>query len=580
MHDCEIPILSRLKYNSATHQNIRYQFNLFGKCILYICSEEFTTTMQYQYSTITNRETGEDILVKIDPRTTKEFSDALIKRWQMLLDTVARIYKVPAALIMQLNEDNIEVFLKSQTANNPYECGEKTDLTYGLYCETAIASREKLLVPNAIKSPVWRVNNPDIDLNMIAYLGYPVFWSEEEVFGTICVLDNKENHYQEDYNDFLVQAKFIIESDLQLIREKEKSEKNEILFRTIFDISPAGIAIYSEDGEILHLNEAFQSIDGYPVKDEIGKSFSHNIHPDDLEWVSARIDEIISGKRRAISGELRFLHKDGHTVWVRAISSLFPEKINNKKTMISVVQDITQLKEIEEQLKQANATKDKFISILSHDLRNSFNALLGFSDILLHNFKELDEQEIAEQIRYIHTVSEKSHNLLEDILSWAKIRSNKIPFHPEKIPPCQTCKEIVEFFISNATAKNITIVSEVSGETKVYADGNMLRTILRNLISNAIKFTPQNGTINITSEELGSDVLIAVSDNGIGISGENISNLWDISVAHNNNGMDTEQRSGYGLVLCKEFVERHGGKIWVESTPGKGSEFKFTLPKG
>ncbi len=536
--------------------------------------------MQYQYSTITNRESGEDVLVKIGLLNTNEFSDTLIKKWQMLLDTVARIYKVPAALIMRLNEDNIEVFLKSQTANNPYVSGEKTALSFGLYCETAIDSRNKLLVPNARKSPVWRENNPDIDLNMIAYLGYPVFWSDEEVFGTICVLDNKENHFQEDYNDFLVQAKFIIESDLQLIREKERSEKNEILFRTIFNISPAGIAIYNEDGDILHLNDAFESIDGYPVKGEIGKSFSHNIHPDDLEWVSARIDEIISGKRSAISGELRFLHKDGRTVWARAISSLFPEKINNKKAMISVVQDITQLKEIEEQLKEANATKDKFISILSHDLGNSFNALLGFSDILLHNYKEFDDQEIEEQIKYIHTVSEKSHNLLEDILSWAKVRSDKIPFHPQKIKPCQACKEIADIYISNALAKNITITCELSGGTELYADENMLRTILRNLISNAIKFTNQNGTIKIKSEELGSDVLITVSDNGIGISEENIPKLWDMAIPRANPGTSPEQRSGYGLVLCKEFIERHGGKIWVESLPGKGSDFKFTLPKG
>jgi PAS domain S-box-containing protein len=536
--------------------------------------------MHYRFSTINNRKNGEKATVKIGHGPTKEYPDNLINRWQMLLDTVARIYKVPAALIMRLNEDNIEVFLNSQTANNPYEAGEKVKLSFGLYCETAIASRNKLLVPNALNSTVWRDNNPDVDLNMIAYLGYPIFWSDEEVFGTICVLDNKENYYNEDYNDFLEQAKLIIESDLKLIREKEKSEKNEILFRTIFDISPAGIAICNEDGDVLHLNDAFESIDGYPVKDEIGKNFASNIHPDDLEWVSAGMDEIISGKSKSISGELRFVHKNGHTVWARAISSLFPEKINGKKTMISVVQDITKIKEIEEQLKEAISTKEKFISILSHDLGNSFNALLGFSDILLHNFKQLEEQEIEDQIRYIHNVSGKSHSLLEDILSWAKMRSDKVPFHPQKIHLCQTCKEVIEIFISNAKAKNITIVCDGPMGIEVLADENMLRTILRNLITNAIKFTQLNGTITIKTKVLGSEVLITVSDNGIGITEDNIPKLWDISAPRNNMGTDMEQRSGYGLVLCKEFVERHGGKIWVESTPGKGSDFIFTLPQG
>jgi len=498
----------------------------------------------------------------------------------MLLDTVARIYNVPTALIMRLNEDTIEVFLKSQTENNPYQAGEKFNLTFGLYCETAIASGNKLLVPNAINSTMWRDNNPDVDLNMIAYLGYPIFWSDEEVFGTICVLDNKENHYNEDYNDFLVQAKLIIESDLKLIREKEKSEKNEVLFRTIFDISPAGIAIFNEDGNVLHLNDAFETIDGYPVKDEIGKNFASNIHPDDLEWVSAGIDNIISGKSKSISGELKFVHKDGHTVWAWAIGTLFPKRINDKKAIISVVQDISKIKEIEEQLKEAISTKEKFISILSHDLGNSFNALLGFSDILLHNFKQLKEPEVEEQIRYIHSVSEKSHSLLEDILSWAKMRSNKIPFNPRKIQLCKTCKEVAEIYNSNAKAKNITIVCDGPGGIEVLADENMLRTILRNLITNAIKFTHPNGKIIVKPKVLGSEVLITVSDNGIGITEDNIPKLWDISAPRNNMGTDLEQRSGYGLVLCKEFVERHGGKIWVESTPGKGSDFIFTLPQG
>ena len=536
--------------------------------------------MHYRYSTITNRENGEKATVKIDPGTTRNLSDTLINRWQMLLDTVARIYKVPAALIMRLNEDNIEVFLKSQTENNPYKAGEKVKLTFGLYCETAIASGSKLLVANAINSTLWRDNNPDVDLNMIAYLGYPIFWSDEEVFGTICVLDNKENCYNEDYNDFLVQAKLIIESDLKLIREKEKSEKNETLFRTIFDISPAGIAICNEEGTVVHLNEAFESIDGYPVKDEIGKNFINNIHPDDQEWVSAKMDDIISGKYKFASGELRFVHKEGHTLWARAISTLFPEKINGKKTMIAVVQDISKMKEIEEKLKEANATKEKFISILSHDLGNSFNALMGFSDILLHNFKHLEEHEIEDQIRFIHSVSEKSHSLLEDILSWAKMRSNKISFNPQKIQLFKACLEVAEIYISNAKAKNITVVCDGPGEFEVLADENMLRTILRNLITNAIKFTRPNGKITVKSIDLGSEVQISVSDNGIGISEDNIPKLWDISVPRNNMGTDLEQRSGYGLVLCKEFVERHGGKIWAESAPGKGSDFNFTLPKG
>lgn len=155
--------------------------------------------------------------------------DTVVSKWQTLIDTLARIIDVPSGLIMRLNSDNIEVFLKSDTAGNPYKENEKAELIYGLYCESVIGLQQPLIVPDATKSKTWKDNNPDIDLNMISYLGVPINWPDGECFGTVCVLDNKENHYNQDFLDLITQIKQHIELDLKiLLSNAELKELNEI----------------------------------------------------------------------------------------------------------------------------------------------------------------------------------------------------------------------------------------------------------------------------------------------------------------------------------------------------------------
>ena len=157
-------------------------------------------------------------------------------------------------------------------------------------------------------------------------------------------------------------------------------------------------------------------------------------------------------------------------------------------------------------------------------------------------------------------------------------QSGKLPFEPKEFNLNHSCNGVVELLKPNANYKNITITSLEAENIMVYADINMLNTILRNLISNAIKFTNNGGNINIYAQQNSSDVIISVSDNGIGIAPEIVTNLFDIKQVHSSKGTNNEKGTGLGILLCKEFVEQHGGKIWVESELGKGSEFKFTLP--
>jgi signal transduction histidine kinase len=229
-------------------------------------------------------------------------------------------------------------------------------------------------------------------------------------------------------------------------------------------------------------------------------------------------------------------------------------------------------------LYQLNADKDRFISILGHDLKSPFNNLLGLSELLTEDIRKLNIDEIDTIARDINKTAKRTYKLLEDILIWANSQQGKIPFKPRILSFRDVCLDVVDILKPNAGAKNITINYSARDEINIFADIDILKTVLRNLVSNAIKFTNTGGTISIEAEQTDSNVTVSVVDNGIGIAPEDLKNLFDISEVLTTKGTAGETGTGLGLLLCKEFVEKHGGNIWVESEVGKGSEFKFTLP--
>jgi signal transduction histidine kinase len=236
------------------------------------------------------------------------------------------------------------------------------------------------------------------------------------------------------------------------------------------------------------------------------------------------------------------------------------------------------LKESEKQLLQLNADKDRFLQILGHDLINPFNTLLGYSELLLTDIRKLKTDEIEDRLNDIFKAAQNSYNLLSDILMWARAQSGKILFKPKQLSFVTTCTDVIETLNSSAERKRTSINYLTTEQIFVFADPDMLKTVLRNLVSNAIKFTGNGGTINISAKEDPEYVTISVSDNGIGIKAENKIKLFDISQVISTTGTASETGTGLGLLICKEFVDKHGGKIWVESESGKGSDFKFTLP--
>ncbi|MEE4197596.1 MAG: tetratricopeptide repeat protein [Bacteroidales bacterium] len=237
------------------------------------------------------------------------------------------------------------------------------------------------------------------------------------------------------------------------------------------------------------------------------------------------------------------------------------------------------LRESEKNLKELNATKDRFFSIIAHDLKNPFQSLLGFSEVLYGNIDQLPKEEIKEYSKLIYESSQNLFNLLGNLLEWSKSQLGSIQLSPKNINLNESLNEALSLLNISARKKQIHIETNIPKSAGVYADQNVLSTILRNLISNSIKFTDRDGKINIESSEGKEHITITVSDNGKGISAKNLENLFRIDYSYSTRGTDDETGTGLGLILCKELINQSGGEIWVKSKLGEGSEFKFTLPK-
>lgn len=236
-----------------------------------------------------------------------------------------------------------------------------------------------------------------------------------------------------------------------------------------------------------------------------------------------------------------------------------------------------ELNETNNKLKEINATKDKFFSIIAHDLRNPFNVILGYSQLLALNVSNMNTELIQKNVNNIQKSAQCAFDLLQNLLEWARSQTGKIAFHPEETSVQQLILTAFEATKLAAQNKQIDIDVNFEADKLVFADKNLINTVLRNLISNAIKFTPKNGQITIRTSSDSENVMISVIDNGRGILKEHIDLLFNINEKISHPGTENEPGTGLGLILCKEFIEKHGGEIKIESEPGKGSVFSFTL---
>jgi PAS domain S-box-containing protein len=258
---------------------------------------------------------------------------------------------------------------------------------------------------------------------------------------------------------------------------------------------------------------------------------------------------------------------------------------NGVEYCCAIVHDITARKiseevllEREEKMRELNLTKDKLFSIIAHDLKVPFNSILGFSELLMDEIREKRYEELEMNVSFIRHSAMRAMNLLVNLLDWARMQTGNLEFSPEEIDLKALIYESVDLAADAAHRKSIAIHLNMADAINIHADRAMIHTVMRNLISNAIKFTARGGNVTISTERSGDSVKISVSDDGIGMNAQALATLFSANGKLSAIGTEKEKGSGIGLILCKEFVEKHGGTIDVRSVIGTGSEFIVTIP--
>jgi two-component system, sensor histidine kinase and response regulator len=372
----------------------------------------------------------------------------------------------------------------------------------------------------------------------------------------------------------------------ELLTKEKKLKENEIKFRTVADYTYDWEFWQSNDKRFIYNSPSCKRITGYDQKEFFMNPdlMTQIIYPEDLSVYENHLNE--ANNTKPCGGiDYRIITRTGEIRWLAHVCQPVFDENGTIIGRRGSGRDITtrmnagiQIRELNKKLLSLNSDKDRFISILGHDLKSPFNNILGFSEILTNEIDSLTKAEINDIAKNINKSAKITNKLLEDILMWARTQHGNIPFKPQKLRFADITNTVLEILNPSAYAKNITIYSSPEDNISVYADIDMLKTIVLNLVSNAIKFTNSGGVIKINAKQNSENVTISISDNGVGIKTEDMVKMFDISQVLTTKGTAKETGTGLGLLLCKEFVEKHGGLIWVESEVGKGSEFKFTIP--
>lgn len=392
--------------------------------------------------------------------------------------------------------------------------------------------------------------------------------------------------------DRLRRLPFALERALKDARVKEahqqaekalrESEQN---YRTLADSGQTLIWTSGTDTYCNYYNKVWLNYRGQSLEQEIENGFSNCVHPEDLNH---RMDIYLDAfhKKEKFSMEYRLLRKDGEYRWIQDNGSPRYSSSGDFLGFIGQCQDINELKQAElilqaknEELQKVNAEKDKFFAILAHDLRSPFNTLLGFTQIMVEDLPELKYEEIQKMAKAMRTSATGLYSLLENLLVWSGSQRGTTSFVPVQFLVKDIFLENLKLVQESVHAKQIDISTNIPDELMAFGDVNMIGSTIRNLVSNAVKFTPKNGEISIAAKSIpGNLIEISIKDSGMGMNEDMCSKLFQLNENIGRNGTEGEPTSGLGLILCKDFINKNGGTIWAKSEEGEGSIFYFTLP--
>jgi PAS domain S-box-containing protein len=372
----------------------------------------------------------------------------------------------------------------------------------------------------------------------------------------------------------------LVDINKALSKAKITITESEEKYRRLTENAPDIIYRMSiPDGNYEYVSPASEQIWGYSPH-EFYKSpllIKKTIHPDFAAYFQEEWDKLMAGKMSSYY-EYKVITRNGEEKWMHQRNVLIKDENNKPIAIEGIVSDITESKRNETALKESNQTKDKFFSILAHDLKNPFTTIKGFSDLLIRNFDKYDEEKQKNFLSMINASMENLYKLLENLLLWSRTQRGVVTFKPENLNLNLIIETTIDLLTHAGVDKSIEIENQLSGTITLMADVDMISTVIRNLVSNAIKFTHAGGKIAIDANIENQMVKLAIKDNGVGISKEKQSGLFDISKNNSTHGTEDEPGTGLGLIICKEFVDMHGGEIWVDSEKGKGSVFYVKIP--
>jgi len=374
-------------------------------------------------------------------------------------------------------------------------------------------------------------------------------------------------------------------TEMKLTQQALKSSKKK--FQSLFyENTSIMIVVDPQNGNIVDANEAACKFYSYP-KSKIITLNLKDISQNTKEEIEAEINAAMHEKKYHFF--FKHILSNGE---IRDVE-LYSGKVEIKKSVFlySIVHDITARKEAEEALKKSeqelkhlNAQKDRFFSIIAHDLRGPLGTFMQLTEFMKENYTTLDDADFENYFKHLYTSAASTFKLLENLLEWARSQLEAIVLKPEIINLKQFSNETISILTSSAQAKKIDIFNQIPPNIEVFADRNTIATVFRNLLNNAIKFTKSEGKINLMAKKCKKEkknghsfIEIIIKDSGIGIEKENMSKLFQIEESYTTNGTNNEKGTGLGLILCKELVNKNGGNIWANSTPNVGSTFYLSL---
>lgn len=337
------------------------------------------------------------------------------------------------------------------------------------------------------------------------------------------------------------------------------------------------------DGIVDYVNRSFERLFGYTRDEIIGQSYKRFMHKGEQDLTKV-IEELLRTKQIPPVIEHRFSKKNGEPLFLEfQITPLYNR--NELSGVLGIGRDITQRKQeeikqkaIKKQLEDLVQTQDRLFSIIAHDLKNPFNTLMGFSDLIIHNFEALSKDDIKEIGREINYSAQVGFNLLQNLLEWSRTQSGELISNPVKVHLSTAVQDVLLIHKNSTEEKQIKFHTNIPEDLYTFIDEHMLQTVLRNLISNAIKFSFNGGTVRIIAQKEGNKIVLKIVDTGIGIAKDVQGKLFNPAHHFTTRGTSDEKGTGLGLLISKELVEKWDGTMAIESKPGKGTTLSLTLP--